>query len=178
MNVEKIMTRTVRTCSPEDTLDTAARLMWEHDCGCVPVVDADGRVLAMLTDRDVCMAAYTQGRPLNDIHVRSAMSEACFAIGPRDPIIAAERVMRDHQVRRLPVVSDGQLVGLVSLTDITCEAARENGSHLSDVTLDEVAVTLSAVCQPRLETNGAQEPREPGARRSNLPVARTAVATN
>ena len=175
MNVEKIMTRSVMTCSPEDTLDRAAGLMWEHDCGCVPVTDADGRVLAMLTDRDVCMAAYTQGRALGEIRVRAAMSESCFAVSPRDPIVAAERVMREHQVRRLPVVSDGRLVGLVSLTDITCEAARESDNNQSEVTLDEVAVTLSAVCQPRVQTNGAPEEASP--RRSNVVVTRTPAAS-
>jgi CBS domain-containing protein len=149
MHVEEIMTTSVKSCGPDDSLDTAARIMWENDCGCVPVIDQDGRVLAMLTDRDVCMAAYTQGRTLGEIRVSAAMSNACHAVRRNDPVVAAERMMQEHQVRRLPVVDDGRLVGLVSLSDITWEASRETHKNMSDVTLDEVAVTLSAVCQPR-----------------------------
>jgi CBS domain-containing protein len=156
MHVEEIMTTSVKSCGPDDSLDTAARIMWENDCGCVPVIDQDGRVLAMLTDRDVCMAAYTQGRTLGEIHVSAAMSNACHAVGRNDPVVAAERMMQEHQVRRLPVVDDGRLVGLVSLSDITCEASRETHKNMSDVTLDEVAVTLSAVCQPRTGREPAQ----------------------
>ena len=156
MHVEEIMTTSVKSCGPDDSLDTAARLMWEHDCGCVPVIDQDGRVLAMLTDRDVCMAAYTQGRTLAEIRVSAAMSNACHAVSPSDPVVAAERLMQEHQVRRLPVVDDGHLVGHVSLSDITCEAARETHKNMSDVTLDEVAVTLSAVCQPRFGNEPSQ----------------------
>ena len=149
MHVEEIMTTSVKSCGPDDSLDNAARIMWENDCGCVPVTDQEGHVLAMLTDRDVCMAAYTQGRTLGELRVHQAMSNACHAVGRNDPVVAAERMMQEHQVRRLPVVDDGRLVGLVSLSDITCEAARETHKNMSDVTLDEVAVTLSAVCQPR-----------------------------
>lgn len=188
MHVEEIMTTSVKSCGPDDSLDTAARIMWENDCGCVPVIDQDGRVLAMLTDRDVCMAAYTQGRTLGEIHVSAAMSNACHAVGRNDPVVAAERMMQEHQVRRLPVVDDGRLVGLVSLSDITCEAARETHKNMSDVTLDEVAVTLSAVCQPRTgrepsqtlspSTASATMPNPSMSRRqSQSEGARTASAT-
>ena len=77
MRVEQLMTRTVETCEPHDTLVTAARIMWTRDCGCVPVVvpeEGGHRVVGMLTDRDVCMAAYLQGRPLSEISVASVMS--------------------------------------------------------------------------------------------------------
>src|SRR5262245_1269543 len=70
MRVEQLMTRTVQTCTPSDCLERAAGIMWDHDCGALPVTSADGeepRVVGMLTDRDVCMAAYTQGRALRDI---------------------------------------------------------------------------------------------------------------
>ena len=60
MNVEQLMTTDLRTCSPEDTLDCAARIMWEKDCGVVPIVDGADRVVGMITDRDICIASYTQ----------------------------------------------------------------------------------------------------------------------
>jgi len=67
MKVEQIMTRIVHTCSENDTLNRAAQLMWENDCGCVPVIhggNGSGAVVGVVTDRDVCMGAYTQGRLL------------------------------------------------------------------------------------------------------------------
>ena len=64
MRVEQLMSRPVHCCRPEDTLACAAQLMWDHDCGCVPVVAADGTGLAgIITDRDICMCAYFQNKP-------------------------------------------------------------------------------------------------------------------
>ena len=73
MKVEQLMSRDVKTCQATEMLNRAAQLMWENDCGCVPVVDEDGRAVGMITDRDVCMAAYTQGRLLDALPVASAM---------------------------------------------------------------------------------------------------------
>ena len=69
-----VMRTEISVCSPDDTLERAARLMWDHDCGALPVLDDHGAVLAMLTDRDICMATFTQGRAPIDCSVSSAMS--------------------------------------------------------------------------------------------------------
>ena len=74
MKVQEAMTRNVAACGVRDMLNRAAQLMWECDCGSVPVVDEAGNVCGMITDRDICMAAYTQGLPLDQILVRSTMS--------------------------------------------------------------------------------------------------------
>lgn len=151
MNVEELMTKSVKSCGPEDTLEVAARLMWENDCGCVPITDDQGCPLAMLTDRDVCMAALTQGRTLGEIRVNSAMSGSLHAVGPRDPLARAEHMMQEFQVRRLPVAdAEGHLVGLLSMNDIAREAARERPQRQRAVTSDEVAGTLASVCRPRV----------------------------
>ena len=63
MKVHEIMSTDLATCQSEDTLNCAAQIMWERDCGVVPILDQGSRVIGMLTDRDICMAAYTQGRP-------------------------------------------------------------------------------------------------------------------
>jgi len=76
MNVRTLMSRHVQSCSPHDSLETAARLMWEHDIGSVVVVDGHERPVGMITDRDVCMAAYTQGLPLREMLVEKVMSRA------------------------------------------------------------------------------------------------------
>lgn len=74
MKIQDVMTKDPRTCTPDDRLHEAARVLWEQDCGCVPVVDAMRKVVGIVTDRDACMAAYTQGKRLDEIPVRSVMA--------------------------------------------------------------------------------------------------------
>jgi CBS domain-containing protein len=147
MKVGELMTHPVHTCSPDDTLHTAARLMWEHDCGSIPVVDRDGRVIAMLTDRDICMAAYTQGRPLSSVQVRSAMSRSLFSCSPDATVGDAESIMRASQVRRLPVIdAENRLVGIISLGDIARTAGVQRARRKKAVNYSEVGETLDAIC--------------------------------
>ena len=152
MKVEQLMTKRVVCCTPGDTLNDAARIMWERDCGVVPVVDTDGsqHVVGMLTDRDICMAAYTQGQTLSKIRVRDAMSRAVRSCGPSQDVAEAEHTMREAQLRRLPVLDDAdQLLGVISLADIAREAAREARSKRQEVTVAEVGETLAAISLPR-----------------------------
>jgi CBS domain-containing protein len=152
MRVEELMTKSLRTCRPDDTLSQAARIMWEADCGAVPVVsgDGEGRVVGIVTDRDACMAAYTRGQALEQLHVREAMATDLRCCRPSDTLAEAETAMRSAQVRRLPVVDEsGHLVGLVSLADLAREAARERGSKRPAIGEDEVGDTLAAICEPR-----------------------------
>lgn len=117
--VRDIMQREVATCHPWDSLNRAAQLMWEADCGAIPVVDQQGKLVGMLTDRDVCMAAYTRGLTLAELGVHSAMSEHPFSCTPEEPLTTLLSLMTTHQVRRVPVVSEGgRLVGIVSLADV------------------------------------------------------------
>lgn len=150
MKVQDFMTHGVRTVRPGDALNTAAQTMWEADCGCVPVVDQDSRVVGVLTDRDICMAAFTRGLPLTEIRVDSTMATQVHSCRPGDTVSAAEQTMRARQVRRLPVIDDqGRLVGILSLNDIAIEAAREREYKQRDVSVDEVTLTLAAVCAHR-----------------------------
>src|SRR5271165_2361118 len=103
LRVETVMTTDVWTCAPHDTLEHAAHLMWERDCGVIPVVDRERHVVGMITDRDVCMAAYTQGKPLGRVRVVDVMSRHIHTVGPTDSVLHAEHMMSDFQVRRLPV---------------------------------------------------------------------------
>ena len=152
MKVEQLMTKAVVCCTPGDTLNDAARIMWERDCGVVPVIGTDGsqRVIGMLTDRDICMAAYTQGQPLSRIRVRDVMSRGVQSCRPGQDVADVEGAMRDAQLHRLPVVDDaGQLLGVISLADIAREAAREARSKRQEVTVAEVGETLAAISPPR-----------------------------
>jgi CBS-domain-containing membrane protein len=97
------------------------------------------------------MAALTQGRSLGEMRVKSAMSGSLHAVGPRDALPKAQRLMQEFQVRRLPVVDAGRrLLGLLSMNDIARESARERPLHQRSVTSDEVAGTLASVCRPRV----------------------------
>jgi CBS domain-containing protein len=119
MKIDAIMTKNPTTCRPESTLAEAARLMWETDVGCLPVIDADGFPIAMITDRDICMAAYTQGRPLAASHVSSAMSHRLLSVTESAKLADVEALMQKNQIRRVPVVDiAGQLVGMVTIGDI------------------------------------------------------------
>jgi CBS-domain-containing membrane protein len=116
--VHSLMTTQVHTCSTEDCLARAAQLMWESDCGIVPVTDDSG-VVGLVTDRDICMATYTQGRPPGEIRVGKVMSPSVYACAADDPVGSALSLMAQHRVRRLPVVGkDGRLVGMLTLADI------------------------------------------------------------
>jgi CBS domain-containing protein len=147
MFVRDAMAKEVWSCRADEPLSTAARLMWEHDVGAVPVVDAVGKLTGIITDRDVCMAAYFTGGPLAAEPVRAHMSTQVFTATPEDRVEAAEELMQSKQIRRLPVVDvAGQLVGMVSLSDLA-RAAATRGSKLLDSS--EVIATLAAIVQPR-----------------------------
>jgi CBS domain-containing protein len=151
MKVEDLMTTDVGACRPFDTIDRSAKVMWERDCGAVPVVDQEGRAIAMLTDRDVCMAALTQGRALGEIHVSSAMSRKLWSCRPQDDVKQAEKTMRTHQVRRLPVVdAEGKLVGLLSISDLARAAVSGKGTRAKKkpVAASDVGETLGAISSP------------------------------
>ena len=153
MKVEQLMTRTVRTCGPDDTLARAAEIMWEQDCGCVPVVlegDGDPQVVAMVTDRDVCMAAWTQGRALTEIPVRIAMSRAVCTVGAQEPLEVALKILTTNQLHRLPVVdASGRLVGILALADIAREARRGHGHRNGGVGDDGIGTAVESIAAPR-----------------------------
>jgi len=154
MRVEQLMTKQVKSCSPEDTLDAAARLMWDNDCGCVPVCTRDGldRAVGVITDRDICMAAMFQGKPLQDLRVSDAMCKKLHVCAPRDSLADAEKTMREARIRRLPVVDEqGALIGMIALADLAREAARERATAKQEITETEVGDTLAAICQPAAE---------------------------
>jgi CBS domain-containing protein len=124
--------------------------MWQHDCGSLPVVEDDGTLVGIITDRDICIAAYLHGMPLASIPVLQAMARNVYSCLAGDPIGVAERIMSDHQVRRVPVVDpQNRVVGMVSLTDLAREAEDEVGQRTHRVSEGEVTRTLAAICQPK-----------------------------
>ena len=146
MQIDELMSQRVYTCDPNDSLQQAARLMWDHDCGCVPVVDAENRIIGMLTDRDIAMAACLQAKALDQIRVETAMAKCVYSCLGSASISAAQELMRRHQLRRLPVTDSlGFLIGVISLNDLAIEAAREHSTRHPQLRLADVAETLAHV---------------------------------
>ena len=142
--------------------------MWDHDCGSIPIVDQDGRLRGIITDRDICMAAYTQGKPIQEIPVGAAMAAHVLVCHVDDSLEMAGQLMREGQVRRIPVIdNDGRPAGIVSLNDVTRAAADQRRSTVDR----EVVETMAAVGEPRLPTERAgkahaqpQTPTQPQSR--------------
>jgi CBS domain-containing protein len=127
LRVSDVMTTRVHTCSMEDMLDRAARIMSEQECGAIPVVDARGHAIAMVTDRDICMTALACNRLLSHIPVMTAASRRMHAVRTVDTLDFAHELMCRHHVRRCPVVDpEGNLIGIVSIADLV-RAARSCG---------------------------------------------------
>jgi CBS domain-containing protein len=145
MKVKELMTTDVKHCGPETNLAEAARIMWEGDCGAVPVTDASGRVVGVITDRDICIAAATRPRTEGEIPVKDVISKVLYTCAPGDDVRAALETMKSRKIRRLPVVDQGgRLAGIVSIHDI----AVQSRSRGSDVAPDSVLDAFIAITAP------------------------------
>ena len=141
MKVKDIMTTDVRTCTPDITLAAAANLMWEGDCGILPVVD-EGELMGVVTDRDMYIALATRNARAAQLKVGAVASSPVATCAPEDDVHAALAVMKQARVRRLPVVGFGNTVlGLLSLNDIVLAAGAN--SQIRD---QDVVDTLKAIC--------------------------------
>lgn len=152
MKVSDVMTTSVASVRKNESLSSAAKAMWDCDCGSVPVWDERGeRVVGMITDRDICMATWSRDKPPSALTVGDVMSSELYFTTPDESLSAAEALMRSRKVRRVPVLDGGQkLVGIVSLADIANESRRRGVSPgSSDVAPSEVVATLADICQPR-----------------------------
>jgi CBS domain-containing protein len=154
MTIEPIMSREVHFCRPGDTLDHAASQMWQHDCGCLPVcasgAEGEPRVIGVITDRDVCMAALFKAKPLRELKVADAMSRDICVSKVDDRPEDVELLMREQRIRRVPVTDDGgALVGIVSLADFARAALGRAASRKSGALSErDVGHTLAAICEP------------------------------
>jgi len=157
MNVSDLMTSAAKACSANDNLQRAAQIMWESDCGALPVVDGEGRVVGMITDRDIGMAAYTHGQTLWQLPVSAAMANQVHGVHENDDLGAVEGLMRKVQVRRVPVLDkEGRLKGILSLNDLARHSHRSTGRHANGLSGDSIAQTLSAICEPRAHASANQ----------------------
>jgi CBS domain-containing protein len=149
MRAQDLMSHPAVTCNVNDPLTIAAHLMWEHDCGALPVVREDGKLAGMITDRDICMAAFTQGRRLDEILVNAAMAKDVIAAKPDDPIAEIEELMAERQIRRVPVIDeDRKPVGVLSMNDLAIEAAQPDTRMVNGAA--RIVRMLAAICRRRI----------------------------
>jgi CBS domain-containing protein len=150
MRVRELMTRNVQTCTPETNLAAAAMIMWEQDCGAVPVVGHEGKVIGMVTDRDICMAVATKRVEASAITVGEVMSGQLYACSPDDDINEALAMAGTYQVRRLPVVDNfGGIEGVLSINDIILHADTVQDKRSTALSCQDALTALKAICAHR-----------------------------
>ena len=149
MKVEEVMTRDVQCCSPETNLAAAAIQMWNGDFGALPIVDEDSRVVGMITDRDICIAAATNHQEISGIRVSDVATGKVQTCLPDSTVRDALRLLEQARVRRLPVVDeDNKLQGILSISDVVLHTGESKDKKATDVSYAEVANTFKAICKP------------------------------
>ena len=124
MKIRDVMTPNPRTVSPNDTIQAAAQIMQAEDTGAVPVVN-DGRVLAVVTDRDIVVRVVAEGGSFSS-PVGNIASKSVVCVDPEMSTREAGELMSEHQIRRLPVVENDRLIGIVSIGDLAVKEGKDS----------------------------------------------------
>lgn len=119
MQVRELMSKDVISVSPDTAADAAARMLSRHNIGALPVCTAGGQVRGMITDRDIALRCVAAGKDPQKTPVREIMSSRVVAAAPEEDVEQAAAQMAREQVRRLPVLEQGKLVGMLSLGDLS-----------------------------------------------------------
>tara|TARA_R110002096_G_scaffold32369_2_gene94126 strand:- start:831 stop:1553 length:723 start_codon:yes stop_codon:yes gene_type:complete len=171
MKVQDVMNREPHAVRIVDRLDEVARIMWEQDCGFVPVVDGANAVVGVVTDRDLCMASYMQGVPIASIPVVAVMVQDPTTCGPEATMATAMAAMAAGQVHRLPVVdSQGVLMGVLSSNDVI-QAAKARPTKIS---ASDALATMAAITSPRSGVREFADAKRAPAKKAS--AAKTATA--
>ena len=147
MKVKEVMTPDAKAIWLTQSLADAAREMWENDCGALPIIQDGRKVVGMITDRDICMGGSVRDRSLSQISVEEIMSGHVYAADADEDIEQVLQTMREHKIRRLPVVNPaGELEGIVSMNDIVLHAKAQNGKK-PPINYTDVVKTYQAICE-------------------------------
>lgn len=148
MRIREIMTTDLVTVPPTANVQQVARLMRDADIGDVLITDG-GRLAGIVTDRDIVVRAVADGVNIGQAQVGDFMTRNVFTISPDSAVEDAARLMADEQIRRLPIVENGGLVGIVSLGDIAVDM--EAAGVQSQSPAGEALEDISKPAEPRLE---------------------------
>ena len=144
MKVKEIMTPNAKAIWLTESLADAAQLMWENDCGVLPIIKDGRTVIGMITDRDICMAAAMRDKNPSGVSVEEVMMGLVYSLDPEDEIDEALKAMQEHKIRRLPVINaEGELKGILSMNDIVLNA-RTKGDGIA---YGDVVKTYQAICE-------------------------------
>jgi CBS domain-containing protein len=154
MNVREMMTTEITKATPENTLVYVATMMRDEDIGAVPIVDGEG-LRGIVTHRDIVIRAIADGKDPSDTQVKEILSEELESVGPDTDVTEAADLMASRQIRRLPVVEDGELIGMVSLGDIAIK--HEEGT--AGYALEGVSEGVKATSAERSTERVASETR-------------------
>jgi CBS domain-containing protein len=147
MKVKEVMTPDAKTIWITESLADAAKKMWENDCGILPIIKDGRKVVAMITDRDICMATAIRDRNPSSISVEEVMNATVYAAEAEEEVEQALQTMREHKIRRLPVLNlEGELQGIVSMNDIVLKAKERNGKK-PQIAYADVIKTYQAICE-------------------------------
>ena len=147
MKVTEIMAVNPKACATTTNLAEAASFMWDYDCGILPVVADGGRVVGIITDRDICIGGATKNRNLSTIAVAEIMSGKVYSCSPEDDVRKALETMQQRKVRRLAVVApDGTLQGILSINDITLNAKENPSKKAFEISHRDLVQTYKAIC--------------------------------
>ena len=138
----------ITTCNPATDLAAVAMMMWNKDCGVVPVTDEQGKPVGMITDRDISIAGATQRRPLSEIPVSAVKDGGIVACEADRDVRDAMRLMADARVRRLPVIDgEGRLVGVLSMGDVVANVpgSGDGSSPSAELPYEDVINVLKEI---------------------------------
>ncbi|MDP9203167.1 MAG: CBS domain-containing protein [Gemmatimonadota bacterium] len=157
MRAKEIMTRDPDCCRRDDSAQHAARVMRDRDCGCVPIVDDGGRVVGIVTDRDLAVRGIAAGKH-PDTKLLDLMTPMASCCAPDDDVRDVEQKMAELRVRRIPIVdASGRCVGIISQADIALAA-----SGNTDVTDREIALVVEQISRPSNRGTGRSDTRGTG----------------
>ena len=149
MKVKEIMTPNAKAIWLTESLADAAQLMWDNDCGVLPIIKDGRKVIGMITDRDICMALAMRDSNPSSVSVEEVMSGQVYSVNAEDDVVRALEAMREHKIRRLPVVNaEGELEGVLSMNDVVLKAKTPGGPRGSSIGYADVVKTYQAICQP------------------------------
>ena len=137
MKVKELMTSNPTVVKPEDTVAQAATLMKQEDCGALPVV-ANGKLVGIITDRDIVIRAIAAGKDARSTKISEVMTADPVTISSDSSDDEAEKLMAKSQVRRLPVVDNGKLAGIL----VTAQLARRGNTS-------ELGETIRGISEPK-----------------------------
>jgi CBS domain-containing protein len=151
MKVKEVMMGTPYTCHRDTNLGEATELMWNGNCGFLPILGDDGKVCGVVTDRDICIALGTRNKLAGEVPVSEVIGSKLHACSPEDEIHVALLTMRDGKVRRLPVIDkEGKAVGVLSMDDILLHAEPAGSGKVVELSTDEVVRTYRGINQKDL----------------------------